>query len=121
MGAQLVAGLPRRKASSRFGLDERIDGVDAVDQCLVKTKVGKIHAKVFFEKNNNLNGIHGSQPAADKQRSAIREGLLVPFLEEQFLQESPNLFPLIHVFSSTRQVKKMCKKSKMLRDWIGPL
>src|SRR4029077_5784944 len=102
-------------------LEEGINGVDAVDQGRVEVEFGKIHAEFFFEENHDVHGVHGGKTAVEKRRGVVRKGLFVLLLEEQFFQELPNLFPVVHVFSSSRQVKKMRKKSKMFRDWIGPL
>jgi hypothetical protein len=66
------------------GLDERIDGVYAIDHCLVKANFRKIYAEFFLKEDNYLDSIHGGEPSAEKQRGIVRKGLFVAFLEEQF-------------------------------------
>jgi hypothetical protein len=88
-----------------YGVDKRIDGVDAVDQRLVKADLREIDAELFFEKYHDLDGIHGSEPAAEKQRSIVSEGLRVALLQQQFFNVFANFFPVIHVFSSRGQIE----------------
>src|SRR5579863_5689375 len=104
-----------------YGLREGVDGVDAVDQRLIETDLRKIDVEFFLEEYHDLHGIHRCEASAEQQRSIIREWLLVALLQKQFLQVFANLFPVVHVFSSDRQIKKVREKSKMLRDGISPL
>src|SRR5208282_525848 len=54
-----------------YGLNKRIDGVDAIDQRLIETDFGEINAELFFEENNDLDGIYRSEASADQQRSVV--------------------------------------------------
>jgi len=91
-------------------LNKRIDRVDAIDQRLVKTNFGKTYAEFSLEEDRDIDGIHGSEPSAEQQRGVVREGLLVPLLEEQFSWIFANLFPMVDVFSSNRQIKKSARE-----------
>ena len=53
--------------------DKRVDGVDAVDQFLVETNLGKIHGEFFLEENDDLDSIDGCEPSAEQQRRVVCE------------------------------------------------
>src|SRR5208282_2204074 len=87
-----------------YGLNKRIDGVDAIDQRLIETDFGEINAELFFEENNDLDGIYRSEASADQQRSVVRERLPVTLLKEKLFEVLANFFPVVHVFSLDAQI-----------------
>src|SRR5579871_2364757 len=52
-------------------LDQRVNGIDAVEQILVKTNAGEVDTPLFFQEHNHIHHVDGLQSAAENQRIAI--------------------------------------------------
>src|SRR5579859_34853 len=104
-----------------YSKNQRLDGVDTVNERLIKSDFGEVHMKFFFEEHYDLDGVHGSEASANQKRSIIGERLRVAFLREQFFQVIAYFFAMVHVVSSYVQIKKMRDEAKMLGDRVRPL